>query len=378
MRPLLLAAAGLAMAIQAQAAASPATPVDESSPQAAMLAAEERFRQAEKEFIASQNAEARAALGANATAPAQNSLTAPASRSVQRTAQPAAQTEAHGSESRREGAAPKPEAARQDAGRPDTRGSAPNFIGTPETGYSAIWTDPATGDNNISVIAPSVPTQTTPAYPMVIEPIVGGGNDWSGNWDGNAGGGSANWGNSNWGNSWGGYQPPPFSPGYYPPQPGMNGHMPPFNPNYRPLRPNNPSLWQPGPGPYPGPGMNQPPMAGNPGFQPGWTPPANPGSPWPGPNPNNPAIQPPLPGMPGSPNPGNPAIQPPLPGMPGSFPGGFPPPASGNQPPNFNPGGMQPPAGFPGGMPGAMRPLHGTPGGWGHHMGMPQNHRGRH
>lgn len=209
----------------------------------------------------------------------------------------------------------------------DPRASA--LQGSPETGYAGTWTDPATGDIITSVIAPQPAQNQTQNYPIVIEPVVGGG-DWgynSDSWNNNN-----NWGYNNGWPQWPGYvgepgygtappppPPPPggFNPGFNPPPtPGFRPNVPPFGPNgvgpnithpfpppphpgYRPLRPtpphgfippkpgNNPGIWQPGmrppvnnwnPGRPPannwGPGTPPPPppppaFNPNPGFMPG-------------------------------------------------------------------------------------------------------------
>lgn len=364
-------------------------PIDESNPQAAMLAAEERFRQAEKDFTAAENAEAKAALSAgsqqNPATQNSNSYTAPVtSGDQQQPAAAASQTQAKKPATQR----------RQDI----QTGTTPNYAGSPQTGYSGMWTEPGSGDVVTSVIAPSVPVQTTPVYPMIIEPVIGG-SDWSGSsWNN----GSQSWQGGNMGGA-PGYMPPP-PPGM---GPGMNnpGMQTPPAPGYRPLRPHNPSIWQPG---------MQPPSGGQPGHmppawgQPGAVPPppgSNPGVVPPRPG-GQPGSMPPQnwgPGMPPSSNwqPGIPPQNQPGQKPPAWNPGnnwqpGFPPQNQpGQNPPNWNPGnswqpgpGWQPgamppgrppanqgwgfgnnfqPAPPPGGMPATMRPLPMTPAGttWG-------------
>lgn len=203
-----------------------------------------------------------------------------------------------------------------------TRGVIPpaekaGLLGSPETGFSGTWTDPANGDVITSVIAPT-PPPASQAYPVYVEPQINGvdwgNNSWNnGNWN------SGNWSNGGWNNGWQpngypqwpgypgdpGYMPPPppsrtpvippyatGQPPYLPPTPGLNmpSYPPPHAPGYRPLRPGGnggtppPNHgWNPGPGangPYPGPNFQ--PNHGFPppsqGFQPGsGQPGANPG-----------------------------------------------------------------------------------------------------
>ncbi len=203
----------------------------------------------------------------------------------------------------------------QATGQRDPRQEA--LQGSPATGYSGTWTDPATGDIITSVIAPTPPQNQSQNYPMIIEPQVAP--DWNGNGWGNNGynpGWGGGWQGNGQGPQWPspgdpGYLPPPppphggwhqgswhnpsYHPGYYPsPKPPAN-----FNPNYRPLRPNRPPQaaqpgqgnWLPGMGGQPSrppangsiwnPGNNmwggQPPMAPPPGMNPGMHPGMNPG-----------------------------------------------------------------------------------------------------
>lgn len=237
------------------------------------------------------------------------------------------------------------------------------MVGSPETGYSGIWTD-RNGDIVTSVIAPTPPPRTTQTYPIIIEPQVNppdwGYNSYS-NWN-------TGWGNSYWPQGPGYGTPPPPPPGGFtpPPAPWEPGGMPPSlnpvpsypppsAPGYRPLRPGGQMGWnQPGHNPGMGPGGQ--------GWQPGMNPaPKPPNSGWnPGTNPPPPNGGPSLwnPGM-GAPSSGpgwQPGTNPPPPmggmgaGGPGWQPGGTPPgggipamPSPGMQPsPSFRPLPMQP------------------------------------
>lgn len=224
-------------------------PIDESNPQAALLAAEKRFEEAQKSF--------------NQQAPAPS------------------QEARQNAEARR----PLPQSNSTMPGAyDDPRISA--YQGSPETGYSGTWTDPATGDIITSVIAPA-PQQAygqMQNYPIIIEPQVSGMS-----WDGSS---SSQWqpgSNSGWQSGWpqwpghpgdNGYPPPPppaNMPGMMP-SPGMgqlpgyipNNPLPPFAPGYRPLRPGQGMPVQGG-APFPGaqPGM---PPAGNSGWPPSYQP----------------------------------------------------------------------------------------------------------
>ncbi|MBD5607484.1 MAG: hypothetical protein HDQ93_01360 [Desulfovibrio sp.] len=151
----------------------------------------------------------------------------------------------------------------------------PPLVGSPETGYSGTWTDPATGDIVTSVIAP-VPRQNDLSYstPIVVQPDIGSWN-YSNSYSQNGG---AQWpvapGNPGYPGSTPNYNVPPPPPQYNP-HPG--GYYPPHYPNppvgvqpgYRPLRPY--------PGGNPGGGqVSRPPSPPNSGGNPG-----NPGQPLP-------------------------------------------------------------------------------------------------
>lgn len=293
--------------------------VNQDNPQAAILDAEKRFQQAEKEF-----------------AKGESQQTKPASGASQKNSQlPLSETQKNPTTQKGQQADPRAQALQ----------------GSPETGYSGTWTDPATGDIITTVIAPTpVPAYgQTQNYPIIIEPQVSG-YDWG------TSGSTWNTGSQPGWPQWPGYpgdsggypSPPPPPPGRpWPnpgpmpmPMPGPEDQPPPFPPGYRPLRPTPPSSgWNQG---FPNnPGMNQPP---NPAFpsNPGFNPPPNPGFP------NNPAFNPePNPGMPGAPGFNNPGMNPNPP-----FPVG-----------PSNPGLQPGPGAMPNGPAPGFRPLPMAPGG---------------
>lgn len=128
----------------------------------------------------------------------------------------------------------------------------PGLVGSPETGYAGVWTDPDNGDIVTTVIAPTRrPVDNYADTPIVVQPDIGAWNNY-------------NYGSQGYNPQWsvapgspgypgshpgqrpypgppsGGYYP---SPGHYPPHGGYyppSGPNPPpgVNPNYRPLRPN--------------------------------------------------------------------------------------------------------------------------------------------
>lgn len=318
-------------------------PLDEANPQAAILAAEKRFQEAEKDFSKAEDAEAKAALSGAASVPAQANANQKASSTGN--AQKSAQAPSAAS-------APKTPAA---PAQPQVDPREQAMQGSPETGYAGTWKDPATGDIITSVIAPTQQPEYNQSqnYPIIIEPQVSG-SDWS----------SAN---NSWQPGWpqwpsyGGDNGYPVSPPMpqqrpmpMPPMwrnPGMlpNNPPPPFPPGYRPLRPNGPGMgWQPGPPPpnpnFPNPGMPPAPgQPGNPGIMPPPPPSNNPG--WP------PSFQP------APPN----AWQPNAPGTPGWVPPSFKPAPPNAWQPNhgINPGFRPLPP-----VPGTLPMLPGGNGSW--------------
>lgn len=325
-----------------RSSASQAAPINESNPQEALLAAEKRFEEAEKDFN----------KGASQADPATGS-----GSSISRTTP--------GSGIQTNSTRPYYEDPRIQA-----------YQGSPETGYAGTWSDPATGDIITSVIAPSPQYSNGQAqnYPIVIEPQVYG-TGWSGSDTSSSGSSSWQGGWQNDSPQWpghpgdNGYPPPPPPPpasnpglsGYpsYGPFPGYvpNNPVPPFPTGHRPLRPTA------GPGMMPNPGGPGP--SGMPG-QPGY-PGVPPTTGWP------PSYQP------APPN----AWQPNAPGTPGWVP-----PSNQPAPPNaWQPKPQRPPSGWrPGGgfqpihpiqVPGAQ-PFPMTPGGasWGN--GIIRNNPGAH
>lgn len=375
-------------------------PLDEENPQAALVQAGKRFQQAEAAFAAAENEEAKSALNPGRG----NSVQGAVSSSPASSAQPAASA----SPGAASGQSPAAKPAAPTTGQPSVQSTYPSqaadpraqaLQGSPETGYSGTWTDPANGDIITSVIAPT-PQPTygqSQNYPIIIEPQV---SEWgSSNW--NSGSSDSTGWQSDW-PQWEGYPgnpgyPVPPMPGSHPwhrPQPSVrpmpippgappNYPEPPFPPGYRPLRPGTPhGIWMPGDGGYPGapvspyppsPGANPPPMQppynggqfqmppGVPNI-PGYNSPPwatnqplgyNPLKPWLYPQPpasNGPGNKPAPPtGGQFPTGPANPGLQPP-----GPLPNG---PAPGFQQPSMRPSGM--------GWQGASRPG----GGFGHRHG---------
>lgn len=298
----LLAAGPASSSVNAASGASPL-----SGAEAGLGAAEKQFEQAEKQF--------------------ENGVPAKEDKAAHNSAQKNGRmswSEANNPQTATQQAQPQNQA--------DPRSQA--LQGSPETGYSGTWRDPATGDIITSVIAPRPPQgQNYQNYPIVVEPNVGG--DWGysgGGYDTGWNGGYPQWpvGPENPGY---GPFPGPVPPGPMPPPPppmqmpnASNGFMPlppppDFNPGYRPLRPQpGGQPWQPG-----NPGVPKPPQWGQPGFNPGMPgqPGFNPGVPKPPQwgQPSNPGM-PPQPGAPRPPQWGQPGFNPGMPGQPGFNPGG--------------------------------------------------------
>lgn len=148
---------------------------------------------------------------------------------------------------------------------------------SPQTGYSRMYTDPATGDIMTDVVAPRQPQQQESA-PVYIYPQV-----------------SSDWPQGVNPYPPGPYPPGPFPPGPYPPGPNP-GPTPPYPPGPNP-GPYPPGPLPPNPGPYP-PGPFPPgpyPPGPNPGPTPPYPPGPNPGPYPPGPLPPNPGPFPPGP-----------------------------------------------------------------------------------
>lgn len=316
------------------------TPMDEENPQSALYQAKRRFQQAEKDFTVAENREANAALNQP-----QSATPAPAT---------ASQTGAAGTtQTPSARATPVPTAQAQTTLPQSADPRADAMQGSPETGYSGTWKDPATGDIITSVIAPTpqITNGQYQNYPIIIEPQVSG-SDWSGNGsDNNWSDGSTGW-NSHW-PQWPGYpgdngypvSPPPQRPGRpwpgsgnwqpHPVMPPPPNVMPPFPPGYRPLRPMAPfSGGVPGvPGVMPNPNFPSNPVLPPPGVAP-FPPSGNPGP-----------VMPPQSWKPGGWQPG------PMPSGGGWKPGAMPPAAApsipGYNPPAIIPG-YNPPAVIPG------------------------------